>query len=361
MKKCKIGILLTALAIALALTLTGCFRRRDEDKTTTTKEQGSSLLPSPESPLLPDESETDSTETTQKESDTQSSRQETTSVTTPATTTKAETTTKTTTKAETTTKATTKAETTTKATTKAETTTKATTKQETTTTTKPQTSATTQTTSPSSTTTTRGETDNSSSATSESGGITDPITPPAGGTGSGTTTQNQTSDPNVPESGAGEWIHFEDFKDDHLGAIAFLGRSAQKLTPADVISYFGLSLLPEDITVIDNGDSEDGDGDQWYLILPRYRDTTVRLHEAETENGESVAGELLAEGMHPMLVRCDPEDGTPSVFVELTRGDAKISFPLLVDGTMEKPTFHKNMLDISPTQSAPARNRRRSR
>ena len=146
-------------------------------------------------------------------------------------------------------------------------------------------------------------------------------------------------------------MHFENFNDNHAGAAAYLGRSAQEMSVDDIITRLNLPLTAQDITVIDNGDSEDADGDEWYLIIPRYRDTVVRLHDAKTENGTSTAGELLAEGMHPVLVRCDPEDGDPSVYVELIRGEEKITFSLRVDRESSKPAFPDSVLNISPEQS----------
>ena len=108
-------------------------------------------------------------------------------------------------------------------------------------------------------------------------------------------------------------------------------------------------------TIDPKGDSEDTDGDAWYLIIPRYRDTVVRIHEAETSRRRTVSGELIAEGMHPMLIRCDPEDGDPSVFVEFIRGEDSISFPLHVDKENGKHDFHDRVLDITPEQSAKRR------
>ena len=112
-----------------------------------------------------------------------------------------------------------------------------------------------------------------------------------------------------------------------------------------------LSREGHDITVIDRGDSEDSDGDAWYLILPRYRDTVVRIREGEqTARRRTRSGELIAEGMHPMLIRCDPEDGEPSVYVELIRGGETVSFALTIDKTSGKPIFHEQVLDITPSQ-----------
>jgi hypothetical protein len=134
-----------------------------------------------------------------------------------------------------------------------------------------------------------------------------------------------------------------------------LGRSAKALSVAEIIDRFALPLTVQDVIVIDNGDSEDATGDEWYLILPRHRDTLVRVYEAETENGKAKTGELLAEGMHPMLIRCDHEDGEPSVTIELIRGEEHIIFPLHTDQEGGKNTFHDRMLDITPEQRAKRR------
>lgn len=381
MKKCRIGILLLALLVSLA----GCVRDKTDGNvsdTTTTTDHGSPLVPSPdETTTSPETTDRESASETGDESG--SASQSTHESESASETTKGESdVTTTTTKSETTTKqetTTTKPETTTKqetTTTKPETTT-TTTRQETTTTGQE-------------TTTTRQETtvtidpnapilpgpdDNNGllpgGSESESGSAngSESSTPNGSGTESSSETRGESttqdnnangSNPDIPESGAGEWIHFEDFDNNHAGAAAFLGRSAQELPVTDIIEHFGLSLTPQDITVIDNGDSEDADSDEWYLILPRYRDTVVRLHDAETENGTTVAGELLAEGMHPILVRCDPEDGTPSVFVELIRGEEKITFSLMVDKESGKVTFHDKVLNITPEQvTGRARSRRR--
>jgi len=369
MKQNRIGILLLALSIALMnLTLVGCTRRRQEDgnlSSTTTADSGSPLLPSPGSTT---DTERPGTETTESESmsetateqstatttekETTASRTEETTKTPETTTGKTETTTK---KPETTTKkpetTTTKQETTTKTpettTGKTETTTKkpeTTTKIPETTTTKQET-----TTKAPETTTTKQETTTKIPETT--------VIPQTTVVPETTTKAEGSAQTTLPEIGAGEWVHFEKFKDDHAGAAAYLGRSAQELPVEEIISRLALPLTPQDITVIDNGDSEDADGDEWYLILPRYRDTVVRLHDAETENGTSTAGELLAEGMHPMLVRCDPEDGDPSVYVELIRGEERITFALHADRELGKPMFHDSILNITPEQSAGMRRR----
>ena len=405
MKKCRIGILLLAFAVALLnFTLVGCGKNRDKGTTTTT-ESGSPLLPSPDATLpgengesrtqatdetrVPNESEsmthtetttqhdattTTKTETTTKKNETTTAKPETTTKKPETTTTKTETTTKkpetTTSKTETTTKkpetTTTKAETTTKipesTTSKTETTTKipetTTSMTETTTKIPESTTSKTETTTriPESTTS-----DNFPILPDES--ITLPIPGPDESEttdNTGSTTQSETpttpeDEPNVPESSAGEWIHFEAFVDDHMGAAAYLGRSAKELPVTDIIHHLGLSLSPQDITVIDNGDSEDADGDEWYLILPRYRDTVVRLHEADMENRRARAGELLAEGMHPMLVRCDPEDGNPSVFVELIRNGERVVFPLHINKENGMASFHKSILNITPDHNSSRR------
>ncbi len=328
MKKCRIGILLLALTVALLnFTLVGCGNRNRDNESTTTTESGSPLLPSPDA-TLPEENGEGQTNITnetdrpnESESMTETTKQDAT------TTTKQET-------------STAQQETTTKApestTSKQETTTK---------------------TSESSTS------DNHPILPGES--VTLPLPGPnesetSDSSGSATQSESTSSTkpedaPNVPESSAGEWIHFDAFTNDHMGAAAYLGRSAQELPVTDIINHLGLSLNEQDIIVIDNGDSEDADGDAWYLILPRYRDTVVRLHEADEENGTVTAGELIAEGMHPMLVRCDPEDGDPAVFVELIRDGETITFPLRIDKESGTAIFHDSVLNITPTRNTARR------
>lgn len=330
MNKHRIGILLLALSIALMnIALIGCSRKRVEEEMTTpstTTDRLSSILPSTDTTTTP----IITTEGTSR-SETEGSMSENTSVTTTeqsaATTTHRETTAKTetttnppettTTKTEITTEkpatTTTKTETTT---TKTETTTQ---KQETTTR-PPETTIIPQTTIVPQTT------------------VVPPVTTP------NSTVQTE------PQISAGEWLHFEAFQDKHLGAGVYLGISAQAMSVTEIIDRFGLPLTAQDITVIDNGDSEDAEGDEWYLILPRHRDTIVRVYEAETQRGKRTAGELLAEGMHPMLIRCEAENGKPDVFVELIRGEEHITFPLRTDRESGKADFHDRLLDITPAQ-----------
>lgn len=343
MKNSRIGILLLVSAL-LVLGCTGCFRNRDKNNGGETTSD-SSLIPSPGMTLpgedgttVPqtDESTQNTTGGTQTpgQQTTTQMQESTTSGTT--TTQKNETTTK---KPETTTKVT---ETTTK---KPETTTRApetTTKTPETTTERPTEGATTtaeQTTVPNTTVTTPNESITLPMPDVEDGKITE------GSGGSVTTPGTGTT---APEVGAGEWLHFEDFRDSHAGAAAYLGRSATEMPVTELITYFGLPLEASDITVIDRGESEDGDADAWYLILPRYRDTVVRIREAEqTTRRRTRSGELIAEGMHPMLLRCDPEEG---VYVELIHGEETISFAVGIDKESGKPTFHDRMLDITPEQ-----------
>ena len=354
MKNSRIGILLLVSAL-LVFGCTGCFRNRDKNNGSETTSD-SSLIPSPGMTLpgedgttVPqtDESTRNTTGGTQTpgQQTTTQMQESTTSGTT--TTQKNETTTK---KPETTTKVTEtttkKPETTTRApetTTKTpETTTRApetTTRAPETTTKTPETTTAEQTTVPNTTVTTPNESITLPMPDVEDGKITE------GSGGSVTTPGTGTT---APEVGAGEWLHFEDFRDSHAGAAAYLGRSATEMPVTELITYFGLPLEASDITVIDRGESEDGDADAWYLILPRYRDTVVRIREAEqTTRRRTRSGELIAEGMHPMLLRCDPEEG---VYVELIHGEETISFSVGIDKESGKPTFHDRMLDITPEQ-----------
>ncbi len=337
MKTSKIAILLLTPALAL-MCLAGCVRDRGEGNESTS-DINSPLIPGPGA-TLPGEDGT----TTPGVSD------ESVTTTDQSTTQKQETTKQTETTTEQTEASTTKATTTTT------TTTKATTSASESTTKKPESATTT-------TTTTTATTSNSTSGSTTSGSTTSGSTTSgsttsgsstSGNTTSGSTTSGSTTSgttggsAGAPEVGAGEWLHFEEFKDDHAGAAAYLGRSKTELPVKGLIEHFGLPLSEEDITVIDRGDSEDADNDAWYLILPRYRDTVVRLREVKASGKRTTAGELIAEGMHPMLVRCDPEDGEPSVWVELIRNGETISFPLTREDSMGMPDFHDRMLDITP-------------
>ncbi len=348
--------------MALALTVlgcTGCFRKRDESKGTEATSDSSSLIPTP-GVTLPGEDGTTLPQTGESTTDTaggsQTSGQQTTtqiqqSTTSAATTTKKQETTKapetTTKKPETTTKA---PETTTK---KPETTTKApetTTERPTEAPTTP--STTTVTPVPDMTSITLPMPDVEDGKVTEgdgNGGVHGTAT--GDGNGSTVTTPVPGTGTTVPEVSAGEWLHFEDFRDKHLGAAAYLGRSASQMPVEELITHFGLPLEATDITVIDRGDTEDGDADAWYLILPRYRDTVVRIREAEqTSRRRTRSGEPIAEGMHPMLIRLDPEEDKGSLYVELIRGEETVSFAIGLDKESGKPAFHERMLDITPEQ-----------
>ena len=351
MKKCRTGILLLA-AVILLLGCTGCFRRnkdKDKENGVTTTHDSTSLIPTPNVTLPGEDGET-----TPQMSETTAPTQEATTTKKTETTTVSETATTTTKVSETTTKApettTKKTETTTKApettTTKQETTTKApetTTKKTETTTTVPETTTTKQeTTTKAPETTTKQETTTKTPETTANPETTTKmpettVTEPApGADNNGQTT--------APEIGAGEWLHFEDFRDHHAGAVAYLGQSAAEMPIADLIAYFGLPLTEQEITVIDHGE---GRGDTWYLILPRYRDTMVRIREAEqTGKRRTRAGELIAEGMHPMLIRCEGDEALAEIYVELIHKDETISFPLKAGGD-----FHERVLDITPKEA----------
>ena len=368
-------IAITALALVLiVLGCTGCFRNRDKNNSTETTPRipvPGETLPGEDGTTLPQMGETTSDTvggaqsttqmqqnttseaTTTKQSESTTKVTESTTKVSETTTRKPETTTK---KPETTTK---KPETTTKApettTKKPETTTKTpetTTKKPETTTVRPtegMTTPDTTTPAPDMTSMTPGEgitlplpdvEDGKVTEGDNNGHVGDTTVTPAPGTGT-----------TAPEVGAGEWLHFEDFRDKHAGAAAYLGISATEMPVEELITYFGLPLEATDITVIDRGDSEDGDADAWYLILPRYRDTVVRIREGEqTARRRTRSGELIAEGRHPMLIRCDPEDGEGSVWVELIHGGETVSFAIGLDKESGKPTFHDRMLDITPEQ-----------
>ena len=354
-------IAITALALVLiVLGCTGCFRNRDKNNSTETTPRipvPGETLPGEDGTTLPQMGETTSDtvggaqSTTQMQQNTTSEatttkQSESTTKVTESTTKVSETTTR---KPETTTK---KPETTTK---KPETTTKVpetTTKKPETTTVRPtegMTTPDTTTPAPDMTSMTPGEgitlplpdvEDGKVTEGDNNGHVGDTTVTPAPGTGT-----------TAPEVGAGEWLHFEDFRDKHAGAAAYLGISATEMPVEELITYFGLPLEATDITVIDRGDSEDGDADAWYLILPRYRDTVVRIREGEqTARRRTRSGELIAEGRHPMLIRCDPEDGEGSVWVELIHGGETVSFAIGLDKESGKPTFHDRMLDITPEQ-----------
>ncbi len=81
-------------------------------------------------------------------------------------------------------------------------------------------------------------------------------------------------------------------------------------------------------------------GDECYLVIPRYVDTTFSIYQYNfSESGALEQGDLLAEldGSAPFVLFCNPSDLYPNHIIDVTSGTQAATFSIstsLMDGSL---------------------------
>ena len=112
----------------------------------------------------------------------------------------------------------------------------------------------------------------------------------------------------------------------------------------------GVSLLDNKEQVTDYIDSEvkfyDLNGDEIYLIVPKYKDTTVKIYESElTDDGNLEKANLVDTLSEPFIIKCNISDIVPSVILKITHEDRVEEyspFISLKDGSLVTSDFVYN-------------------
>lgn len=88
-----------------------------------------------------------------------------------------------------------------------------------------------------------------------------------------------------------------------------------------VLNKHNISLKDEELELID------GIGDEWYLILPKYKDESISIWNVELDgNGELVkTGEEYTTNK-AVLLKCNISDIIPSVLVKISANDKTVEF-----------------------------------
>lgn len=117
-----------------------------------------------------------------------------------------------------------------------------------------------------------------------------------------------------------------DKNDTTLCAIYYLGYSQTqaKENAKELISSNNMKLSldsSEDIEQVKL------DGNEWYLILPKYVDTQISVSTVELNNmGDLVPTEDILSTTKPILLQCNPSDNVPSSQVSVTYDKDSITF-----------------------------------
>lgn len=129
-------------------------------------------------------------------------------------------------------------------------------------------------------------------------------------------------------------------------AVAYLGygESGRNNKDAFIKKYF--SALPQNL--IDSVRVFEFEGDEWYIIIPRYKNMITELSEvAISDAGEIVtANEVGSFGTEPLVIRCNPSDIYPSVRIRTSFGGGYEYLPTisLKDGRLRQEAF---ILDLT--------------
>jgi len=117
------------------------------------------------------------------------------------------------------------------------------------------------------------------------------------------------------------------FDADQLYAVACLGYES----PDGLAAYAEQYLDSENLPV------HNISGGEYYLIIPRYSDMTMRLYRNSMESGEKTLMYESAES-EPFMVRCNVSDIFPDVTIQLTYQSETVEFSpyiSLKDGNVE--------------------------
>lgn len=134
-----------------------------------------------------------------------------------------------------------------------------------------------------------------------------------------------------------------DKNDTTLCAIYYLGYSQTqaKENAKELISSNNMKLSLDSLEDIEQVKL---DGNEWYLILPKYVDTQISVSTVELNNmGDLVPTEDILSTTKPILLQCNPSDIVPSSQVSVTYDKDSITF---------YPSLSLKDGDITPVERA---------
>ncbi|WP_455718511.1 hypothetical protein [Anaerosporobacter sp.] len=144
-----------------------------------------------------------------------------------------------------------------------------------------------------------------------------------------------------------------DDNEDTLCAVYFLGYFEEEVKE-NATQLFNTNNINLSFDSIDDLERADADGNEWYLILPKYLNTQVVVSKAElNNNGELKPTEDILTTTKPLLLKCNPSDIVPSSQVTVTYNNDSITFNpsiSLKDGdiTPFDRVYTKSMLFAGP-------------
>jgi hypothetical protein len=148
-----------------------------------------------------------------------------------------------------------------------------------------------------------------------------------------------------------------DDNEDTLCAIYYLGYSKEE-AKENANQLFNTNNMNLSFDSTKDLEHADVDGDEWYLILPKYTDTQVVVSKVELNNsGELVPTEDILATTKPILLQCNPSDIVPSSQVVVTYDTDSVTFNpsiSLKDGdiTPIDRIYTKSMLSVWPDMEA---------
>lgn len=175
--------------------------------------------------------------------------------------------------------------------------------------------------------------------------------------GEDSTSDTSTTQDTITESSLNTYYTITDDNEDTLCAIYYLGYSKEeaKENATKLFNTYSMNLSFDSKEEIERADA---DGDDWYLILPKYLDTQVIVSKVELNNsGELVPTEDILTTSKPILLQCNPSDIVPSSQVTVTNNTDSITFSpsiSLKDGDINsiERVYTKSMLSAGPDMEA---------
>lgn len=134
-----------------------------------------------------------------------------------------------------------------------------------------------------------------------------------------------------------------DDNEDTLCAVYYLGYSKEE-AQENANKLFNTNNMNLSFDSKEDIERADADGDEWYLILPKYTDTQVVVSKVElNNNGELLPTEDILTTQKPVLLECNPSDIVPSTQVIITKNNDSITF---------NPSISLKDGDVTPIERA---------
>lgn len=171
------------------------------------------------------------------------------------------------------------------------------------------------------------------------------------------TTQDTDTETSQTTNTLNTYYTITDDNEENLCAVYYLGYSEEEAKD-NANKLFNTRNMNLSFDSKDDLERANTDGNEWYLILPKYTNTQVEVSKVElNNNGELEPIEDILTTTKPVLLRCNPSDIVPSSQVTITYNNDSITFNPYIslkdgDVTPIERVYTKTMLSAGPDMDA---------